>query len=66
MITIFKSGLTDKKITSMLRIKSAQEHQYNAQPASQRMFFGMKTDELDSPPQYLLVSAAFEQLPGFG
>jgi len=29
------------------------------------MFFGMKKDELDSPPQYLLISAAFEQLPGF-
>jgi hypothetical protein len=30
------------------------------------MFFGMKTAELDNPPQYFLISAAFEQLPGFG
>jgi hypothetical protein len=52
--------------TAVMRIRSAQERQYSGQPASQRMFFGMKTDELDSPPQYLLVSAAFEQLPGFG
>jgi hypothetical protein len=42
-----------KKIMSVLRIRSAQERQYNAQPASQTMFYGMKTSELDNPPQYL-------------